>query len=237
MSATADGGAESWAVTSVGPRGEEWGRLIVPRDPADRNRATMVLERTAAALALHRMIERDRSGLHQQAQSGLIDDVLQGRITDEREAAARALALGLRKATPYFPVVVRVDGQSGCLDPVAVQRRNVSLIDAIAHTVNAAGHSGFSQFAGTARSVHCWRLTPHAAGRIRHWARWASGCVSTSIAWTVPRGRCARPANPPWRSSMRSAGWRRRHTSVRSQARCVGAQRPSTAHPMCGYVG
>jgi purine catabolism regulator len=117
MSATADGGAESWAVTSVGPRGEEWGRLIVPRDPADRNRATMVLERAAAALALHRMIERDRSGLHQQAQSGLIDDVLQGRITDEREA-------------------------SGSLDPVAVQRRNVSLIDAIAHTVNAAGHSG-----------------------------------------------------------------------------------------------
>ena len=102
----------------------------------------MVLERAAAALALHRMIERDRSGLHQQAQSGLIDDVLQGRITDEREAAARALALGLRKATPYFPVVVRVDGQSGSLDPVAVQRRNVSLIDAIAHTVNAAGHSG-----------------------------------------------------------------------------------------------
>ena len=73
----------------------------------------MVLERAAAALALHRMIERDRSGLHQQAQSGLIDDVLQGRITDEREAAARAHALGLRKATRYFPVVVRVDRQFG----------------------------------------------------------------------------------------------------------------------------
>ena len=32
MSATHDGGAESWAVTSVGPRGEEWGRLIVPEE-------------------------------------------------------------------------------------------------------------------------------------------------------------------------------------------------------------
>jgi PucR family transcriptional regulator, purine catabolism regulatory protein len=142
MSPTHGGDAESWAVTSVGPRGEEWGRLIVPRNPADRNRAMMVLERAAAALALHRMIERNRSGLHQQAQSGLIDDVLQGRITDEREAAARAHALGLRKATRYFPVVVRVDRQFGSVDPVAVQRRNVALTDVVAHTVNAAGHSG-----------------------------------------------------------------------------------------------
>src|SRR6476659_3562613 len=142
MAPTHDGGAESWAVTSVGPRGEEWGRLIVPKNPADRNRAMMVLERAAAALALHRMIERDRTGLHQQAQSGLIDDVLQGRITDEREAAARAHALGLREAARYLPVVVRVDRPVGSLDPVASQRRNVTVLDTVAHTANAAGHTG-----------------------------------------------------------------------------------------------
>ncbi|WP_197377225.1 PucR family transcriptional regulator [Mycolicibacterium baixiangningiae] len=130
-----------WAVTSVGPRGEEWGRLIVPAVPADRARATMVLERAAAALALHRMIERSRSGLHQQAQSGLIDDVAQGRITDEREAAARAHALGLRKATRYLPVVVRVDRGATIVDPVVAQQRNVALLDAVAHTVNASGHT------------------------------------------------------------------------------------------------
>ena len=101
-------GEEGWAMTAVGPRGEEWGRLIVPRVPADTARAKMVLERAAAALALNRMIERDRSGLHQQAQSGLIDEVLRNRISDEREIAARAHALGLRKASRYFPVVVRV---------------------------------------------------------------------------------------------------------------------------------
>jgi len=134
--------AEGWAVTSVGPRGEEWGRLIVPRMPTERARATMVLERAAVALALHRMIERDRTGLHQQAQSGLIDDVLQGRITDEREAAARAHALGLREAARYLPVVVRVDRPVGSLDPVASQRRNVTVLDTVAHTANAAGHTG-----------------------------------------------------------------------------------------------
>jgi PucR family transcriptional regulator, purine catabolism regulatory protein len=134
--------SEGWAMTSVGPRGEEWGRLIVPRVPADTARAKMVLERAAAALALNRMIERDRSGLHQQAQSGLIDDVLRNRVSDEREIAARAHALGLRKAPRYFPAVVRTRLAAVGSDPVADQRRNVALLDAVAHTVNALGHTG-----------------------------------------------------------------------------------------------
>lgn len=134
--------AERWAVTSVGPRPEQWGRLIVPRPRHDEDRTRMVLERAAVALALHRMIERDRTGLHHQAQSGLIDDVLRGRITDEREAAARAHALGLRSATRYTPVVVRVDRSVGGSDPVAAQRRNVLLVDTVLHTVNASGHTG-----------------------------------------------------------------------------------------------
>lgn len=141
-------GAEGWAVTAVGPRTEEWGRLVVPQQPADSARATMVLERAAAALALHRMVERDRTGLQQQAQSGLIDDVLRGRITDEREAAARAHALGLRAAAHYLPAVVRVQRHGRSADPVARHRRNVALLDAVAHTVNAAGHSGLFTLRG-----------------------------------------------------------------------------------------
>jgi purine catabolism regulator len=135
-------GHDGWAMTAVGPRGEEWGRLVVPRLPADASRAKMVLERAAAALALNRMIERDRSGLHQQAQSGLIDDVLRSRVTDEREITARAYALGLRKTSQYHPVVVRTQDTSTGSDPVAGQRRNVRLLDAVAHTVNASGHTG-----------------------------------------------------------------------------------------------
>lgn len=133
--------AERWAVTAVGPRAEQWGRLIVPRSSSDPDRTRMVLERAAVALALQRMIERDRTGLHHQAQSGLIDDVSRGRIADEREAAARAHALGLRSAARYTPVVVRVD-RTPTSDPVAGQRRNVLLVDTVLHTVNASGHTG-----------------------------------------------------------------------------------------------
>jgi PucR family transcriptional regulator, purine catabolism regulatory protein len=140
--ASTGSGTEQWAVTAVGPRGEEWGRLIVPRPPSDAGRTGMVLERAAAALALNRMIERDRSGLHQQAQSGLIDDVLRERVSDEREIAARAIALGLRKAARYYPLVVRARFAADVTDPVADQRRNVSLLDAVVHTVNASGHTG-----------------------------------------------------------------------------------------------
>jgi purine catabolism regulator len=139
---------EDWAMTMVGPRGEEWGRLIVPRLPSDVTRTGLVLERAAAALALNRMIERDRSGLHQQAQSGLIDDVIRSRISDEREIAARAHALGLHKATRYFPVVVSIRSAAAKSDPVADRRRNVGFLDTVAQIVNAAGHSGLFTIRG-----------------------------------------------------------------------------------------
>ncbi|OBC14250.1 PucR family transcriptional regulator [Mycobacterium sp. 852013-50091_SCH5140682] len=132
---------ENWATTTVGPRAEEWGRLIIPHPPAAPAQAKMVLERASQALALHRMAERGRSGLEHQAQSGLIDDVLGGRIADDRDADARAVALGLRAGGPYLPVTVRVAAPADRLDPVGVQRRNLRILDAVAHSVKSQGHT------------------------------------------------------------------------------------------------
>lgn len=141
-------GAEAWAITGVGPRSQVWGRLVVPREPTARTRTKMVLERAAAALAMYRMIEWDRSSLHHQAQGGLVDDVLNGRIVDDRDVAARAHALGLQRSAQYLPAVIRVARSTQVSDPVAVRRRNVALLDAVAHTVNAAGHSGLFSLRG-----------------------------------------------------------------------------------------
>lgn len=140
--------AEPWAATGVGPRSGQWGRLVIPRRPAHPKRSTMVLERAAVALAMHRMIEQDRTGLQHQAQGGLIDDVLHGRITDDRNVAARADALGLRSAAQYLPAMVKVTRAGRQADPVADHRRNVALLDAVSHTVNAAGHSGLFTLRG-----------------------------------------------------------------------------------------
>jgi PucR family transcriptional regulator, purine catabolism regulatory protein len=142
LNGSSDAAAEGWVTTPVGPRGEEWGRLIAPTPSARPGRTTMVLERAAVALALHQMIERNQSGLHQQAQSGFIDDVLQGRVTDGREIDARAHALGLRAASRYLPLVIRVERTRTKPDPVAAQRGNVTLVNAVAHAVQASGHSG-----------------------------------------------------------------------------------------------
>lgn len=175
-------GGEQWAVTAVGPRGEEWGRLIVPRAPVNARRTGMVLERASAALALNRMIERDRSGLHQQAQSGLIDDVLRERVSDEREIAARAIALGLRKAARYYPLVVRARFSADAADPVADQRRNVSLLDSVVHTVNASGHTGLFTVHGDGEIGAVVALSANRGGSDKTWV-----ALGTALAHELTR--------------------------------------------------
>jgi purine catabolism regulator len=163
MSSTSVGDGEVWTATPVGLRGEEWGRLIVPVATADHARALMVLERAAAALALNRLIEQNRSGLYQQAQSGLIEDVLQRRINDEGETAARAHALGLAKRPRYFPMVVRAERIRLKVDPVAMQRYNVDLLEAVGHAVNSAGHTGLFSVRGHGEIGALVALTPERA--------------------------------------------------------------------------
>ncbi len=135
--------ADAWTACPVGPHREEWGRLIAPRvAPGDR-RSIMTLERAAQALALNRMVEQNRSSLELRAQSGLIDDLRRGRITDEAEATARAHTLGLRPALTYVPMAVRLRETAGA-DQVATAQRRVRTLDAIMHTVRAAGHTGLA---------------------------------------------------------------------------------------------
>lgn len=137
---------ENWETTSrmlpddvdsavpVGPHTQRWGRLLLRSDSIPSARARMVLERAAQTLTLHRMIERDRFGLHRQAQTGLIEDMVAGRIIDEAEAVARAATLGLARRARYVPVSIRVAGMSEP-DPVGRQRRAATLLDAAGHGV------------------------------------------------------------------------------------------------------
>ncbi|MCV7178043.1 PucR family transcriptional regulator [Mycolicibacterium sphagni] len=135
--------ADAWTACPVGPYREEWGRLIAPRIAAADGRALMTLERAAQALALHRMVEQNRSSLELRAQSGLVDDLRRGRVTDEAEATARAHALGLRPALTYVPMAIRLRESAGA-DQVAVAQRRVRTLDAIMHTVRATAHTGLA---------------------------------------------------------------------------------------------
>ncbi|WP_062992806.1 PucR family transcriptional regulator [Nocardia anaemiae] len=122
-----------WDVVQVGPHTQRWGRLILRSSRVATPRARMVLERAAQTLTLHRMIDKDRFGLHRQAQTGLIDDMVNGRVLDERDAQARAAALGLlTRRVRYVPLAIDVAAVAES-DQVARQRRSAGVLDAVTH--------------------------------------------------------------------------------------------------------
>ncbi|MBC2640831.1 MULTISPECIES: PucR family transcriptional regulator [unclassified Rhodococcus (in: high G+C Gram-positive bacteria)] len=147
---TAIGGPQAWTTTPVGPHRQEWGRLVVPCTVASAGRARMTLERAAQALALHRMVEQDRTALEQQAQSGLVDELRRGRIPDEAEATARAHALGLRPGLTYLPMTVRTN-ETPSADQVLAQRHQVRVLDAVRHAVHTSRQTALAATPRTGR--------------------------------------------------------------------------------------
>jgi len=133
-------GPHSWVIRGVGPYRQEWGRLIAPRVSTPDERAAMTIERAAQALALHHMAEQGRTSLELRAQSGLVDDLRHGRVTDEAEATSRAHALGLRPALTYIPITVR-PRETHSNDQVLIQQRRASTLDALVHAIRADGHT------------------------------------------------------------------------------------------------
>jgi PucR family transcriptional regulator, purine catabolism regulatory protein len=85
-----------WLVTVAGARGEDWGRVILacggPPAPGD----LVLIERTATALALARLLTRQHESLERQAHTSLLGAIVAGAYADPDEAAARARALGVQ---------------------------------------------------------------------------------------------------------------------------------------------
>jgi purine catabolism regulator len=83
-----------WLLTTVGARGEDWGRLIITGgSPSPRD--TVLIERAATTLALGRLLDRHAESLERQAHGTIITGILAHAYADPQEAAARARALGV----------------------------------------------------------------------------------------------------------------------------------------------
>ncbi|MBA0126594.1 PucR family transcriptional regulator [Haloechinothrix sp. YIM 98757] len=63
---------QGWLVTSVGARGDDWGRLVLLAPDEPSRREVVLLERAAAALALDRLATRDRESLERQTHRTLL---------------------------------------------------------------------------------------------------------------------------------------------------------------------
>jgi PucR family transcriptional regulator, purine catabolism regulatory protein len=83
-----------WLVTTVGARGQDWGRLVLVNGETPSARDAMLLERGAATVALSRLVERDRESLERQSHRTLLAGVLAGSVP-AAETTARARALGV----------------------------------------------------------------------------------------------------------------------------------------------
>ncbi|MGV9309023.1 MULTISPECIES: PucR family transcriptional regulator [unclassified Nonomuraea] len=87
--------AAGWLVTTVGARGQDWGRLILICDAQPGPREMVLAERAATTLALGRLLERHQESLERQAHGTIITGILTHAYADPEEAAARARAVGV----------------------------------------------------------------------------------------------------------------------------------------------
>jgi PucR family transcriptional regulator, purine catabolism regulatory protein len=85
---------EGWLVTVVGARGNDWGRLVVICPAEPQHRLVVIAERAASALAVHRLVARDREGLERHAHRTLLTELLSS-TTTAADLTARASALGV----------------------------------------------------------------------------------------------------------------------------------------------
>ncbi|SHH11569.1 PucR family transcriptional regulator [Streptoalloteichus hindustanus] len=83
-----------WLVTVVGARGDDWGRLVLVCQEDPPHRHVVVAERAASALALHRLVTRDRDTLERQTHRALLAELV-AEGPRSADLPTRAAALGV----------------------------------------------------------------------------------------------------------------------------------------------
>ncbi|MEW1584619.1 PucR family transcriptional regulator ligand-binding domain-containing protein [Micromonospora vinacea] len=143
-----------WLVTTVGARGQDWGRLLL-RWPASGDvpsaraveptvgpptRLTILIERAASTLALGRLIRRDAEGLERQIHRTLLTALLDhSRPVDEVGLRAKALGVVLdRRHLVGVMVRHRADDTAGEVGPEAGQARLRDLSEAVGQALREA---------------------------------------------------------------------------------------------------
>ncbi|XZY64073.1 PucR family transcriptional regulator [Micromonospora ureilytica] len=143
-----------WLVTTVGARGQDWGRLLL-RWPASGDvpsaraieptagsptRLTILIERAASTLALGRLIRPDAEGLERQIHRTLLTALLDhSRPVDEVGLRAKALGVVLdRRHLVGVMVRHRADDPAGEVGPEVGQARLRDLSEAVGQALREA---------------------------------------------------------------------------------------------------
>jgi purine catabolism regulator len=128
-----------WLVTVVGARGDDWGRLVLVAQHEPPHRDVVVVERAASALAVHRLMSRDRETLERQTQRTLLTELLTpGALAGD--LATRANALGVPLAgRKLVGLAVRPRSVSGHAPALATHELLRDLAEATSLAARRAG--------------------------------------------------------------------------------------------------
>lgn len=85
-----------WLVAIVGARGEDWGRLVLRCADVPTHPHTVAAQRAASALAVHRLITKDRDTVERSAHRGLLAELLTtGSLAADVTTRSNALGIPL----------------------------------------------------------------------------------------------------------------------------------------------
>ena len=119
-----------WLVTRLGTAEQEWGRLVIGSPAAPSQRLVAVAERAAAALALHRLHDRDRGTLMRRTHLQLLTGLVEQPGSEEVQRRCELAGFPLRRRV-FAALVVRP--RIGAATPAD--------LDEVAATVVRAAHS------------------------------------------------------------------------------------------------
>lgn len=129
-------GVENWLQTPVGAARSRWGRLIVPAQLEDDDRAALVLERAGQALTIARLSGRDQRELLYQARTSALHELQAGHSYSEKDIAIRTQALGLDAAPYYVPVAISLPAAGTPTETQLADRALLEALDQLADTLH-----------------------------------------------------------------------------------------------------
>ncbi len=126
--------ANGWLVTRLGTADQVWGRLVIGSPTPPSQRLVAVAERAAAALALHRLHDRDRGTLMRRTHLELLSGLIEGRDSDDTGSDE----LGRRCELAGFPV--RRRSFAGLVVRPRIGAASPADLDEVAATTVRAAH-------------------------------------------------------------------------------------------------
>lgn len=121
-----------WLVTTVGARGQDWGRMVMLCDEQPKPGQRNLVERAASALAINHLVVRDRESLERQTHRTLLTSVLTHALPLS-ELALRSRALGVPLERRILVGIMLRLNSSTMLEP-----RSQDQLRDLAHTVQGA---------------------------------------------------------------------------------------------------